>query len=493
MDYLAQIINSLDQAEKKEFQHFIQRNKQRDGRKDLTLFKLYCSPEIPIVKEQIRLLDIPNKNAYYSTRKRLYAHLSDYALLKTNEEDGSVGSRVRGLYNIAVHLFERGLNRLGWNILHKATELGVKNRLHAELNAIYLLQVDKLHLQDKLSLFEVVRVYESNREQLIQVEKVALFQAELRHNMLQASRSGMEVDLRQILQRIMAQNALNTDVTQSPPLLLTVLRTIRDSAIYSKQYNSFEHLAEGLYRGLYDKSQHEYNVKIIYMIAHCKYRNKKFAESREQITLLQEQLQHCSKTTQRNFSLRIVLLDAANDFFLSGVEPAISKLEGLLSAKLTGHQECNALLNLSSYYFYQGDFNKAQRTLLRLRHTDAWYVDQMGEEWLLKQKMLAFLVYHELEEPDLTENRLRAIKRRFNSKLSKTRYQKAAAFLDLVQTYGHKLDEIDPEVLKKRIEVSWDWLPREQEDLQAMMFYAWIKSKIEGESCYQVLLNLVKG
>lgn len=492
MDYLERIINSLDQAEKKEFQHFIQRNKRRAGRKDLALFKLYCRTIVPRVKEQIKLLEIPNKNAYYSTRKRLYAHLSDYALLKTNEEDGTVGSRVRGLYNIAVHLFDRGLDRLAWNILHKASELGLKNRLYAELNLIFLLQVDKLHLQDKLTLFDAVRAYESNRDLLIQAEKIALFQAELRHNMMQASRSGMEIDLKQILQRIIAQNSLGTDVTQDPRLLCTVMRTIRDSAVYSKQYISFEQLTEGLYRGLYDKSQHEYNVQLLYMIAHSKYRNKKFRSSHEHLDQLQQELALCSKTTQRQMSLRITLLEAANDLCIGSLDSAIDKLESLLELPLSGRQECNAILNLSTYYFYKEDYKMAHRSMLKLRHRDAWHEEQMGSEWLLKQKMIELLIFHELEEVDLTESRLRAIKRKFNDLLSLSRYQKAAAFLELIQTYNQKLGEIDPVELEQRIEVSWEWLPKEQEYLQAMMFYAWIKSKIVDEPCYGVLLDLLQ-
>jgi hypothetical protein len=380
---------------------------------------------------------------------------------------------------------------LGWNILQKAADLGQKNRLYEELNAIYLLQVEKLHLQDKINLFDLVRAYETNRELLLQSENVALFQAELRQNMAQASLSGMEIDLKQILHRIIAQNSLDSDVTQDPRLLCTVMRTIRDSAVYSKQYLSFEHLAEGLYRGLYDKSQAEYNVQLLYMIAHSKYRNKKFKESQDYLRQLEEQLAHCAKTSQRQQALRVSLLDAANDICLGHIDLAIDKLETLLTKPLSGRQECNAILNLSTYYFYKGDYKMAHRTMLRLRHTDMWHEDQLGIEWLLQQKMIELLIFHELEERDLTESRLRAIKRKFMDLLALPRYQKASAFLELVKTYNQKMEEIDLVELEQRIEVSWEWLPKEQEDLQAMMFYAWIKSKIVKEPSYDVLLGLL--
>ena len=192
-------------------------------------------------------------------------------------------------------------------------------------------------------------------------------------------------------------------------------------------------------------------------------------------------------------SLRVRMLDAANDLFLVGVDSAIEKLEALLEFPLSGRQECNAILNLSTYYFYKGDYRSAHQRMLALRHTDSWYEEQMGTEWLLKQKLIELLIFHELEEVDLTESRLRAINRKYKELLSLPRYRNAAAFLELVKRYSHRLHEIESSELEEMVEVSWEWLPKEQEDLQAMMFYAWIKSKIVGESSYEVLIQLMTG
>ncbi len=54
----------------------------------------------------------------------------------------------------------------------------------------------------------------------------------------------------------------------------------------------------------------------------------------------------------------------------------------------------------------------------------------------------------------------------------------------------------DPEIAQTQqfynnVEVSFDWIPIEQEDLHASVYYAWLKSKIVGETAYKVLLNLV--
>ncbi len=492
MDYLEEIINSLDRAEKKEFQHFIQRNKKRAERKDLALFKLYDDPPLPSVKKQMALLEIPNSNAYYGTRKRLYAHLSDFAILKANEEDQSAGSRVRGWYNIATHLFDRGLDKLAWNMLEKGRELAKKNDLFAELNAIYLLQIKNLHRQNEWSLFELTRAYERNQKLLRSDEKMILFHADLRQNMHQLSQSHMDVDLRMVLRRLMTQNNLEMDITQSPRLLTSVLETIRDSAKMMRQYDSFEKMATTLYAGLIDKTRAKYNVEILYMISHARYRNKRFAEALESLTSTREELLRCSKTMQRQVNLRIALLHAANALFLKGPQSAIEILSTLMEEKLSSVQESNAIVNLSTYHFYNEDFKSALRSMNSLKHSDSWYLDKMGEEWLLKQKMIELLIVHELGEVDLFESRERAIQRKFKSLLKQEKYQRAKAFLSLTKSYHNRLYEIDLDLLAKKTEVSWTWLPKEQEDLQAMMFYAWLKSKVVGQPCFDTLRGLVR-
>jgi hypothetical protein len=44
----------------------------------------------------------------------------------------------------------------------------------------------------------------------------------------------------------------------------------------------------------------------------------------------------------------------------------------------------------------------------------------------------------------------------------------------------------------ERVEVSFDWVPMQQEDLQAVMYYAWFKSQMTGDDLYEILKALIK-
>ena len=52
-------------------------------------------------------------------------------------------------------------------------------------------------------------------------------------------------------------------------------------------------------------------------------------------------------------------------------------------------------------------------------------------------------------------------------------------------------DSLSGEVFATQAEQKFHFLPIEQEDLQAISFYAWLKSKVVKKDYYPVLLDLV--
>ena len=70
-------------------------------------------------------------------------------------------------------------------------------------------------------------------------------------------------------------------------------------------------------------------------------------------------------------------------------------------------------------------------------------------------------------------------------------YQRVKIFLKLVKEVV-----LDPTVLKsasfkEKVDASFEWLPIEEEDIQAMSFYAWLKSKMQRRPFYDVLLEIL--
>ena len=117
----------------------------------------------------------------------------------------------------------------------------------------------------------------------------------------------------------------------------------------------------------------------------------------------------------------------------------------------------------------------------------------MGREWLLKRLLMEVILYSELEEFELVDSRIRNIRRSFRDLLAVEPYNRAKPFLSIIKQInsagntannsGHNLSVL--------LESLFNFLPAEQEDLQAMLFYAWLKSKAAKKSFYEVLLEIV--
>jgi|GEM_PF-2828119 len=490
MNQLEEIISAMEEGERKEFRYFIQRNKRLTSRKDLAVFDRYAKQRKPLSRADILELGFPTSNAYHSTRKRLYAHLSDYAILRSQREDTTKESRVNGLISIAKHLFGRGLHKLAWSLLDKAMVLAEKNGLYAELNTLYMLKAEHAQTRDDIDVRELSRLHEENRQRLRSEESLLLKRAELTQRITQARRAGKEIDLVGIFQSIVRSPDFRSRITDSPRSLFLILRTIRESVVYMKEYQTFASMATSLYEGLGTQSQPYFSAEILYMIAHAEYRNKRFRRAEEHLTSLTHKLAHCSKTDQNRILPRIHLLRAANGLFVGRLEESKKLLLDILTHPLDPRMKANVTVNLSTYYFFSEDYGEALKCISTLSHTDKWYEERMGLEWCFKQRLIELLIIKEKGDTDLFESRLRSLERRFSSLLKREQYKKAKAFVRLIKRH-ERLPDLKSSELEAEIEISWEWLPKEQEDLQAMMFYSWLKSKIVGKKCYAVMVEMV--
>ena len=114
----------------------------------------------------------------------------------------------------------------------------------------------------------------------------------------------------------------------------------------------------------------------------------------------------------------------------------------------------------------------------------------MGIEWVLKKNLMELLLYVELGFDDLVETRIRSIERNFENLKSNPIYNNAFKYLALIKMYA--LKEINMVLLEQEIDNQLDFVSYEQQDVQAMAFYAWIKAKATDNDFYPTLLGLIK-
>jgi hypothetical protein len=497
MDSLQEVVHSLDKTHQGEFISFIQRNKYRKGRKDLQLFNLLKQDKIWGAKELVQQLKTSNLNAYHTLRKRLFSHLADFIILKSTSDDASALSHINGMMGVVDYLFNKNLDKHGWKYLLIAENLAIQHEYHDNLNSIYLVQIEKSHLNAEMELNIIIEKYKDNHKVLQQNETLQIASSIIRAQLNKQKAFGIEIQFQKIVFETLDNLNINVNVLKTPRIVLAFVKIIRAGIIAKKDFNAFEPFLIENYNRLYADREKNYNpvvqAEFLYMMVHTSYRNKKFEQSLSYLDELSLVIKTGSKAYAKQVYSKVVQLKSANLIFLDRLGEAQENLKNLLkeSDSLNKEVRINTILNLGIYYFLNSEFNKTQELLLELHHSDSWYSKIMGVEWALKKNMMEVLLYIEMDHLDLAESRIRSIERTFSSLKSKEMYKKAFDFLHLLKGYLFKYIN-DPEALAKEINKSIDFVPYDQEDIQAMAFYAWIKSKSTKQNFYDTLLSLVR-
>lgn len=490
MKHLEEIIGSMEQEELKEFQAFIQRHRHKRDRKDLKLFQLLSSNHLPPA-EILRQLETPNTNAYHTLRKRLYRHLSDFIILKSMDQEVTAAGRVNALLTMSRFLIQKGLVEAGWKLLLRAEKYGLQNELFDLLKSIYLLQIEQSHLNDQVDLDAVIERYETNNQRLQQSEKITLLQAVLKKRVLNAKREGIEVSFSDIYSETLSDFKMKRLSMESPKILYSLMTTFRQWVIFSKEFHAFEPVLERSYQALTVKENHYYLVQLLIMLAHTKYRTKKFEESMHYLSETEGHLAQCPAHFQKSSLPKVVQLKAANLVFIGGIEQSIMHLEGLLSQPISDKIKSNVITNLGIYHFMQMNYKKCLQMLNSYEHTETWYKKHMGLEWLMKRDLMIVLLHNDSGDKDLAESRIRSIERKYIDLFRQKRYHRAFVFLSLIKRIVYNEGVMDLREIEQKVPVSWDWVPRKEEDLQAMLFSAWLRSKISDKTFYECIVELI--
>ena len=136
---------------------------------------------------------------------------------------------------------------------------------------------------------------------------------------------------------------------------------------------------------------------------------------------------------------------------------------------------------------------KANLILMRLPHSDKFCETKMGKEWVLKKNMGEVILQLELQNPELAMNKVRIMERSFKNLLAQDAYRNVKGYLQLIKKLIEDPYMLDQPFFVEMIEKELEFVPIEQEDIQSISFYAWLKARILKRRYYDVLLELAAG
>ena len=500
MDNIKEIIQTLSADDVKEFRVFCNRQKRLKERKDLRLFEILSQDQDYKPNQIIDMLyDKPNKNAYHSVRKRLLRNLADFIMVKRMDNDNSSASNIMGLMSLVRYLFEHKSNRLAWNFLKKAEELAINNEQFDLLNGIFNIMIEHNNPKFGRDLKDLIHRKTENKKRVDEDERALIAHALISKKLYEHKVEGTKADFNRLVRKVLKDYKLSEAVLERPKLLYNMLSIVRSGALATKDYSTFEPYIIEHYHAVKDKngfspSTHIYKLHILYMLAHVLYRNRKFEETITYLQELRENLGEKNTYFFQQFYPKYLLLLAAVHNFRGNLEMAIEILQSALNddqIKMGTKDNHNLILNLAVYHFNAEDFPKAIKTIISFPKTDKWIETRIGKEWLMRKNLIELIIQFELGNLDIAKSRVKNLEHHFSDLLEQKPYRRVKTYLEIILEFIKNPEWVKTISFARKAKPLVERNPRESEDTQAMAFYCWLKSKMEGRAYYDVLLETI--
>ncbi|WP_442265168.1 hypothetical protein ACSIGC_12590 [Tenacibaculum sp. ZS6-P6] len=490
------IISSFSTEDYTRFISFLSKKNKRTDVKNIQLFKLIYANELSSEEMCETLYSGGKKDAYHALRKRLYEALIEYLAALNLEEENSEKVAVIKYILVSRSFLQQQQYALGFKLLQKATKIAEEYQLYPYLNEIYHLRIQFSHENEKENLEDLIEAFRKNKKQAELEEELNIVYAKVRVILHQIFAKGEVIDFQKIVLKILHEQNIDINKTLSFKSLYQLLTIASISAFVTKDYLEIESFMLDMYEFLKEKPNKEkerfYHIHVLYMIANTLFRTKQFEKSLSFLKIMDTEILKNKRKYERTFRLKYELLYTLNLNYMNNQNEAIERLEFVLKKKhsdVVGALDLH--LSLVVFYFQKGAIKESYKLLTKLYHTDKWYLEKVGKEWVIKKSLIEILLLVELDNFDVFENRLLRFKRQYGIYLKEIGQERVLIFLKYVALYYDNPKEIASEKFFQTVENSFEWIGAKQEDIFVMSFYAWLKSKMINEPIFEVTLGLI--
>ncbi len=496
MNFLQNTIDLLEKQDHEQFKNFL---RDKNEVRNLQLFELLTAKKkhdsITIAN---KLYQPRNLNAYHTLRKRLMEFLMQFISLKGMQLKSTSGENISRLIAISEFMLDNAEPEMASHFLNKAEKLAVREDKIELLDIIYHLNIanaDRL----KKNLDIVIKLWKSNRERLQLKQQLDVAFAIIKKKLAEARKTGTILDPDDTISAVFREFNISSEAANNASFMYKIVAMTRSAIVSSKDYYRIEGSTLRIYWRLknsnaFGKKDSKYELGFVYMIAHVLYRNRKFDEASEWAEKMNKVLPSKEFLTSPYYS-KYIMLRAAIDTFSWKNAKAIAMISKALqdgSLKFDLEERLNMQLNLVVNYFQAEDYKKANSLLYEIGHTDLWLEKKMGKEWRFKKNMIEIIVQCELKNDDIALKKIKAIENTFGEFLSHPSYARARMFLKFIRKVITEPWMVTTPEFAEQVKEARMGLPQDKEDIQAITFFCWLKSKMLGRKYYEVLVETIR-
>lgn len=496
MNDLNQLIDTISKDDQQRFINYLAKKNKRKDAKNIQLFKLlnqgYSDTEVICNL----LYDTTNRVAYHALRKRLYQSAIDFIANQNIENENTIEMQTIKYIIVSRNLFAQDQHHIAYKVLNKAELIAQENFAFTLLNEIYHTQIQYAYTNPLVDLNKVIQKFEKNQHHYLTEERLNIAYAKIRSVIHDIRFNSKVINLPEFILKTLDQYQLTTDDSLSFKSLYQLITITNLSALTIKDYYNIESFLLNIYEKIkhhkHKDRQLYYHIHVVYQIANMFFRNKKFKQAFLYLDTMSTLMLHQNKKFYKQYLIKHQNLLALSHCYTGNINQAISITDNYLNTK---HKDTEALLDLHlslcMYYFLTDDFSKAIKIINSFYHSDQWYEQKAGKEWVMKKSLIEILLHIELANIDLVSSRILSFKRKYYPYLKTLGENRVITFLNLVEQTFNNPELITTDQFREKINTSFEFKSSIQEDIFVMSFYSWLKAKINKKSLYDTILNMI--
>ena len=274
-----------------------------------------------------------------------------------------------------------------------------------------------------------------------------------------------------------------------------ITKIIRSSSLVSKDYKGVEIFLKTRIKKIDKKEgQSLYSFEyweLVYFYAHALYRLKKISKAKEILKEIDLEKGTLHKAKKEGLFCKVELLKWACDFYDNKLNASIHRL--LLHESGTPFEknvsyDLDRKLNLITSFFASGEYSRGMGVIKSIKHSMQWIQKKKGLEFRVKFQIIEILYFLETRKIDLVISRMRALKRIIKDVIKlNPNYKNLNVFLNVINS---SINQGGFKGLEKELD-KFAFTPFKRENIQAMAFFAYLKSKVNSQDYYETLIELV--
>lgn len=493
MDSIKELINLLNNSDKKLFRQFLQQKNKRSDAKNLQLLDLIETDDINGLS---KIYNSENNDAYHALRKRLQDNLLLFLSQKTFESSHAESYDALRLLVVGRFLLENDVVKIAFKCLDRAERLAENLEQFNLLNELLLLKLQYAHLSEAEPLDSLTAQFLRNQLDMQREARLNMAYAFLRQELQEIHLKGKIVNLTALMITTIRKYKISAADLMTYKSIYQILFIANEYAAIQQNYGLIERYinrTNQFMQGQAHKKQSYlfYHISILYFLANFHLRRKDFAASaaylKEMMDLMAMDSRHYTL-----FDLRHQLLTGLNLFYTGFADDAIALLQEALSnpRQIAKPEDIEDLRICLTMFLALCNDRKSLKQLTLLTRSDAWYEKKMGMLWTIRKNLMEILVHAQFANIELAMSRLVSFRRRYKKYLLKTSEERVLLYLGLVEKYLLKPDVAFENTYRKAV---LDQLTTvENNDIFTLSFIGWLIAALEKKTAYQVMLTIIQ-